>query len=119
MKSRRKLLLTLTVLFIGIVLSACGNDEKEIEGYWSNESSDAHTTAHISDGEITVNVLPTLSSEDVESYSGTFEKKQKGVFKFTVKESEETNNDEAGVGEFKIIDNKHLEIEGRIFEKVK
>lgn len=33
MKSRRKLLLTLTVLFIGIVLSACGNDEKDIEGY--------------------------------------------------------------------------------------
>ncbi|HEC2183226.1 TPA: hypothetical protein R1933_001737 [Staphylococcus delphini] len=115
----KKLLLTLTVLFVGIVLSGCGNDEKDIEGYWSNKSSDAHTTAYISDGEITVNVLPTLSSGDAESYSGKYEKKQKGVFKFTVKESEETNSDEAGVGEFKVIDNKHLEIEGRIFEKVK
>ncbi|EJO7137804.1 hypothetical protein [Staphylococcus pseudintermedius] len=115
----KKLLLTLTVLFIGVVLSACGNDEKDIEGYWSNESSDAHTTAYINDGKITVNVLPTLSSEDAESYSGTYEKKQKGVFKFTVKESKETSSDEAGAGEFKIINSKHLEIEGRIFEKIK
>lgn len=73
----KKLLLTLTVLFIGVVLSACGNDEKDIEGYWSNESSDAHTTAYINDGKITVNVLPTLSSEDAESYSGTYEKSKK------------------------------------------
>ncbi|EKH7813962.1 hypothetical protein OJ937_RS11535 [Staphylococcus pseudintermedius] len=134
MKSRRKLLLTLTVLFIGIVLSACGNDEKDIEGYWSNVGEDNIISFIFKDNYITGSIQP-ISTEppikDSVSYSGEYKKgKEKGEFQYKLKEdkvglengktifkSEDELNEMSGT--VKLLDDEHIKIGDKIFIKDK
>ncbi|EMV3138499.1 hypothetical protein AACG95_001596 [Staphylococcus pseudintermedius] len=55
MKSRRKLLLTLTVLFIGIVLSACTDKEiKELNGEWEGYDGSDKIIMKIKNGNVKI-----------------------------------------------------------------
>lgn len=130
----KKLLLAFTVLFIGIVLSACGNDEKDVQGIWIYYDDDESITLALKDNKISNSysyISDPTAPRSIMSLDGEYEKgSKKGEFNFKIKERRSsvvegktffTPEDELLEMEdtFNLIDEEHLEFNGKIFTKDK
>lgn len=138
MRFQRKLLLTFTVLFIGIVLVACGKSDEEIlEGSWTarTELGDSHTTYSLviqNDKKMGItrgtysNSSERVADEQV-SYKGAYFRKGDNFF-YSVEEEtlsfedgQQVRKDESNLeivrGTIKIIDENHIEVDGLVFER--
>lgn len=137
MRFQRKLLLTFTVLFIGIVLVACGKSDEEIlEGSWTaNTQNDLGYnifTIVFKDGETnsTFSEYDNNGNRKMDtSYEGTYVKKGSKGFILSMEEDRTwtkseglqfTDKEDAELitKEITIIDEGTIEIDGTEFEKL-